>query len=408
MKIRKIVSLLALSLFLILPLLSLPAQAAELDEILLYEITVDVNDDATLRMRYHIDWKVLDSTSEGPLSWVEIGVPNSHILSADGLSSAVKKIRESGSCVRIDLDRDYYAGEVADIEFEITQDYMYQVDCFTDGETVYQFTPGWFDDIRVDKLVIRWNSRAVLSQSPACILADDGYCTWTTSLDKGETFGVVVTYPNDAYGFDVSKTIDDDSYGYSDSGFDIASVLGGVIFFGTIFLVVFGCILSHFNATANLSGTTQKKITRTRIVYYPECQGCGSTRPEGASNCPYCGRSFIKSEEIIRASDIPEEDRSLRKKTTDGLYRYTSQPNTYIRVHVTNVPAPRVSHSSGFSSRSSHSGGGHSCACASSCACACACACAGGGRAGCSVKDFYNTGLKLRQLAAAEGRRRTR
>ena len=31
--------------------------------------------------------------------------------------------------------------------------------------------------------------------------------------------------------------------------------------------------------------------------------------------------------------------------------------------------------------------------------CACACACAGGGRAGCTTKDFYNTDLKLRQLA---------
>jgi len=35
-------------------------------------------------------------------------------------------------------------------------------------------------------------------------------------------------------------------------------------------------------------------------------------------------------------------------------------------------------------------GGGHSCACA--------CACAGGGRAGCSMKDFYNTNLKLSYL----------
>lgn len=36
-----------------------------------------------------------------------------------------------------------------------------------------------------------------------------------------------------------------------------------------------------------------------------------------------------------------------------------------------------------------HGGGGGSCACA--CAgCACACACAGGGRAGCSKKDFYH------------------
>ena len=35
-----------------------------------------------------------------------------------------------------------------------------------------------------------------------------------------------------------------------------------------------------------------------------------------------------------------------------------------------------------------------SCACACV-SCACACACAGGGRAGCSKKDFYKTNLKL-------------
>lgn len=40
---------------------------------------------------------------------------------------------------------------------------------------------------------------------------------------------------------------------------------------------------------------------------------------------------------------------------------------------------------------SSHSGG-------SSCACACACACAGGGRAGCSRKDFYSNDSEMDQL----------
>jgi hypothetical protein len=34
----------------------------------------------------------------------------------------------------------------------------------------------------------------------------------------------------------------------------------------------------------------------------------------------------------------------------------------------------------------------------SSCACACACACAGGGRAGCSLKDFYGTNLQTKDL----------
>lgn len=44
----------------------------------------------------------------------------------------------------------------------------------------------------------------------------------------------------------------------------------------------------------------------------------------------------------------------------------------------------------------SHSSCASSCACVSSCACACACA--GGGRAGCTKKDFYNTKLKVEDL----------
>ena len=39
-----------------------------------------------------------------------------------------------------------------------------------------------------------------------------------------------------------------------------------------------------------------------------------------------------------------------------------------------------------------------SCACVS---CACACACAGGGRAGCSLKDFYRTNLQTTELKHA-------
>ena len=42
-------------------------------------------------------------------------------------------------------------------------------------------------------------------------------------------------------------------------------------------------------------------------------------------------------------------------------------------------------------------GGGHSSG-GGGCACACACACAGGGRAGCSMKDFYHTNLKSEKV----------
>ena len=132
---------------------------ADTDEILNYTITVDVNQDATLNLNYHIDWKVLDSGSGiGPLTWMNIGIPNSHVISAEGISSTVDHINRSGNYVEVYLDRSYYEGEVASVDFLVVQDYMYQVDKLTEGETVYSFTPGWFDDIKVDELVIQWNN----------------------------------------------------------------------------------------------------------------------------------------------------------------------------------------------------------------------------------------------------------
>ncbi|MBO4915630.1 MAG: hypothetical protein J5449_10555, partial [Oscillospiraceae bacterium] len=140
MKKCKIVLLSILCLLFLLPVMAPCAEAAkELDEILYFEVTVDVNEDATLRMRYHIEWKVLDSTSEGPLTWVKIGIPNSKYVSMKGKSHAVNKIEYSsdgGSYARIDLDRAYKAGEVVKIDFELVQDYMYQVNGSKEGETV--------------------------------------------------------------------------------------------------------------------------------------------------------------------------------------------------------------------------------------------------------------------------------
>ncbi len=396
--------ILVLCLGLLIPALSLRAQAKDLDEIQKYTIQVDVNDNGTLHMIYHVDWLVLDSDSEGPLEWVKIGIPNSHYQGLTGRSAAVRKISDmheyGETFARIDLDRKYYAGEVAVIEFELDQDYMYQVDMMTEGETVYSLTPGWFDDIRVDEMTIRWNADKTLSYSPACTV-EDGYLTWSKPLAKGEIYNVSVTYPNSAYGFDTSKQIisgtDDGGEGGGDG---IASVFGGLMALLFIALPIALPILfavQRYKQSANLTGG-QKKITRTKVEYYPVCQGCGAARPEGANNCAYCGRSFIKSEEVVEEKDIPAEEKELRRKTTNGLYRYSHDPNTYIRVNVINVPVVRshpVSHSS---SRSSGSSSRSSSCFHSSCACACACACAGGGRAGCTTKDFYNTDLKLRQL----------
>ena len=54
------------------PAFSIPAYAAPTDEIEHFVITVDVQEDASLLMNYHIDWKVLDDKAYGPLEWVDV------------------------------------------------------------------------------------------------------------------------------------------------------------------------------------------------------------------------------------------------------------------------------------------------------------------------------------------------
>ena len=53
--------------------------ATDLDEIVNYEVVVEPRmNDGSLDITYQITWKVLDSTTEGPLEWVQIGTPNSN------------------------------------------------------------------------------------------------------------------------------------------------------------------------------------------------------------------------------------------------------------------------------------------------------------------------------------------
>ena len=196
MKMRLLSALFAIALALALPVSSAWAAPGDLDEIVDYTITVDVNDDATLNMEYHIEWKVLDSTSEGPLTWVQIGIPNNHCRSFVGLTDSVKEVSYStagGSYARIDLDRAYHAGEVASFDFSFVQDYMYEVGRDNQGEAVYEFIPGWFDDIAVDNLTVKWNADKVQRIAPAAPLvkARAPHRYFTTRMVKNNLFLII-------------------------------------------------------------------------------------------------------------------------------------------------------------------------------------------------------------------------
>ena len=425
-------------------------KAAPTDEIIKYDIVVDVNEDATLTMQYHLEWKVLDD-SIGAVDWVDIGIPNDHNISCRSLGDNIKNLYTTSNgpgdyILRIYFTRQYYEDEIIPIDFEIVQDYMYEMNVLTEGETVYYFTPGWFNEIAVDDLTISWNAENASSWSHGAS-TEEGRLIWHGSLSAGQKFDEIsVTYPTTSYNFNDSKTtssvpddymntlsdyrdilnhfspydsnsgysgyssLNSDDFGPYTGGWSVNQqddynpnflviVIGIIaklwvpIIFYILVRVVLRKVMGSYKDGSGLSSkpATKKKITRTLIKYYPECPGCAAPRPENAEKCAYCGRSFIESEEVVEEKEIVNPE----LYSSEGTFRYGSSPNTYVRVHVTHIPIPTPTRSSCVHSSCVHS----SCACAHSCACACACACAGGGRAGCSTKDFYNTGLKLKQLS---------
>ncbi len=307
------ISLLAFVLLLAVPVL------ADTDEILNYTITVDVNKDATLNLKYHIDWKVLDSGSGiGPLTWMKIGIPNTHMISAEGLSSTVDHINRSGSYVEVYLDRSYYEGDVASVDFLVVQDYMYQVDKLKEGETVYSFTPGWFDDIKVDELEIRWNNENCVGFTPDCLM-EDGYNVWTGSLGRGDKFTVTMTYPNDAYDFDLSKSDENEGSSLSDTIAELIGMLiGAMVLIGFFALPV---IIGYALNRGFSNSPTITKTTRTKITYFDSCPSCAAPRKEGAKFCEYCGKSLVKSEETIMDEQLKTVAKAAASFKKNGEYR---------------------------------------------------------------------------------------
>lgn len=304
------------------------AYSSDLDEILSYQIFVDPRDDATLDFRYIIKWNVLACDEDGNgVTWVKIGVPNKYCTEVKSNSSDIKKafyyVDGTSTYVRLDLVKEYMPGEIINLDFSFHQTHMFTYG--NDGDTklvTYAFTPGWFDEIKVDSLKVYWNKTNVYFSD--CKSEDESDLIWSATLAKGQRTKVQVSYDEKVFPNINPK----DTY----KGSKDYSKMNRIVIFAAIVIVIF-IILS-----------TLSRIFR-RASYY---------RTRGFY--PY-GRRFF--------------------------YRYY-----YYGV---NNKGERKSNPYVHSGGSGHSGG-------HSCACACACACAGGGRAGCSKKDFYKGNFDIEKF----------
>ena len=171
--------------------------AGPLDRIDEYEITVLPREDGTLDIRYVITWTVLDSVKEGPLEWVKVGIPNMHVDEITALTDNITKARyyaDGGAYVRLDLDRKYREGESLTFSFSIHQSHMI---ILGDNSVTYEFTPGWFDEIAVKKIQVRWSAADVASSDSQ--KKENGMLLWSGSLEPGEKFPVQVIYSRSAF-----------------------------------------------------------------------------------------------------------------------------------------------------------------------------------------------------------------
>ena len=200
MKLNKLIFTIIISMFVIfIAFLTNKNYAADLDEIENYVITVNPRmNEGSLDIVYEITWRVLDSNTEGPLSWVEIGTANPQFDSLQARSNNIRKISPwNESYVRIDFDRKYYEGEEITFKYSLHQSYMYKISW---NKCKYEFTPAWFTDAKIKNMTIRWNNDGIISSNKNS--REDGYFIWNKeNMAKGKKMTAKVTYKKDAFSY---------------------------------------------------------------------------------------------------------------------------------------------------------------------------------------------------------------
>lgn len=352
---------LVLSLLLVLPLSVDTAEASDLDYIRNYDIIVMPNaSDGSLYIQVHLVWEVLD---EGPVTWVQVGIPNGSIRQATALSDNIDALDFDNSYMRIDFDRGYDDGEIIDFSYAWVQEYMYTMD----GEQVYyDYTPGWFDEAEIGSMTVTWLNDPslpvpmMLSSSSADLTEtsmESGTLYTAANLSHSEKIHVSASYdswPTELFWENSSENLPDDyEENYTD---DYYNDYSDIIFSPIVRLLVTLLIIFILNRIISASNSYRGGFG-TRYVFFR-----GLWYPAGRDGKPRPGSVGTRTK--------PKPPRS-------GGFGGGSRGGGF--------------GGSGF-------GGGSHCACASSCACACACACAGGGRAGCSAKNLYGAVQLSKQL----------
>ena len=184
----------------------LESSAAPLDKIDFYEVSVQPQANGDLLVSYYLRWTVLDSTKEGPLEWVKLGVANPAHTIENVTGDALKASHMKNSFIRVDLKRAFHAGETA--KFNVT---LRQRNLLTfRGERssapnasfdyYYRFTPGWFPSIEVQSYRFVWKGDPLKPSWHNADTSSDNYLFWMGSLGPDQRREMQVAYTKEIFG----------------------------------------------------------------------------------------------------------------------------------------------------------------------------------------------------------------
>ena len=343
------------------------AEAGDMDYIRDYIVTVDLREDGSADITYDIDWQVIAGDKTDYLAWVKIGLANSHADSLTPLTDTIADLEYSddgGSYAQVVFARRYYSPEVAAANggessvrfaFSVHQSHLFTLN--DDGTANFTFTPGWFDDLSVGNMQIRWrNGEGFLADNTR---VEGDYLVWDFgALSHGQAARAHVTVPvNYSAAFSPDAAMSPEDYG--SGGTELSSLTGTLVPLLVFLLIAVLLLVAAASRAPRWGGGLGPGIDPGDWFWYTN------------------GLHTIR-----RARGMPPPV---------GYHR-TDPPRGF-------EPGGGSSRGGGVGRRDS---GSHhsSCACACASSCACACACAGGGRAGCTAKDFYT--VKRRSASARE------
>ena len=180
------------------------AESGDMDYIPYYRVTVDPREDGSADITYEIDWQVIDGGRDDYLSWVKIGLANAYADELTALTDTISDIEYSGdggSYAKITFAEPYYAPDIAaeigaesrvHFAFSVHQSHLFTRN--DDGTANFNFTPGWFDDLSVENMQVRWrNYDGFVADNSS---EEDGYLIWEFGpMGHGQSANIHVTVP---------------------------------------------------------------------------------------------------------------------------------------------------------------------------------------------------------------------